>query len=81
MIEQRCVIKFFAEEGHTMSAIHRHLIENYGRRAMSRSEVYRSIKDIKGGRTDSKTIPSLERTPHEGLADVNRRTIEQDPHL
>jgi hypothetical protein len=48
---------------------------------MFRSEVYRWIRDIKGGRTDLETISNPGRTPDEGLADVIRSRIEEDPNL
>jgi hypothetical protein len=41
MIEQRYVIKFFADEGCTGIGIHQRLKDHYGEGAMSRSEVYR----------------------------------------
>ena len=81
MIEQRYVIKFLLEEGDTGIEIHRRLTEHYRDRAMSRSEVYRWVRDIKGGRTDLETISSPGRTPDEGLADVIRKRIDEDPHL
>jgi hypothetical protein len=50
MIEQRYVIKFFADEGCTGIEIHQRIKDYYGDSAMSRSEVYRWIRDIKGER-------------------------------
>jgi hypothetical protein len=50
MIEQRYVIKFFADEGCTGIEIHQRLEDHYGEGAMSRSEVYRWIRDIKQGK-------------------------------
>jgi hypothetical protein len=81
MIEQRYVIKFLAEEGDSGSEIRRRLVEHYGDRAMSRSDRYKWMRDIKSGRTDLQTISSPGRTPDEGLADIIRRRIEEDPHL
>jgi hypothetical protein len=81
MIEQRFVIKFLFEEGDTGIEIHRRLTEQYTDRAMSRSEVFRWVRDIKGGRTDLEMISSPGRTPDEGLADVIRKRIDEDPHL
>jgi hypothetical protein len=48
---------------------------------MSRSEVSKWVRDIKGGRTDLETISSSGRTPDEGLADVIQKRIDEDPHL
>jgi hypothetical protein len=49
MIEQRYVIKFLADEGCTGIEIYQYLKDHYGDTAMSRSEMYRWIRDIKGG--------------------------------
>jgi hypothetical protein len=81
MIEQRYVIKFFADEGCTGVETHKRLKDHYGEGAMSRSEVYRWIRDIKGVRTDLETIGSPGRTPDEGLSEVIRHRIEADPHI
>jgi hypothetical protein len=81
MIEQRYVIKFVAEEGDTGIQVHHRLMEHYGNRAMSRSEGYRWIRHIKGGRTDLETLPSPGWTPNEGLADVIRCRIEEDSNF
>jgi hypothetical protein len=83
MIEQCHVIQFLLEEGHTGIKIHRHPMEHYTDRAISRSEVYRSLRDGKGGRTDLETIssPGRSRTPDEGLADVIGKRIDKDAHL
>jgi hypothetical protein len=79
MIEQRYVIKFFAEEGDTEIEIHHRVMEYYGDRTMSRNEEYRWIRDIKGGRTNLETISSPGRTPDEGFADGLRRRVKEDP--
>jgi hypothetical protein len=83
MIEERYVIKFLLEEGETGIEIHPSLTERYRGRAMSRSEMYGWVRDIKGERTDLETIssPGRTRTPEEGLADGIRKRIDQDPHL
>jgi hypothetical protein len=81
MIEQRYVIKFLPEEGDIGIEIHRRLTEYYRDRAMSQSEVYRWVRDIKGGRTDLETISSPGRTPDEGPTNVIRKRIDGDPHL
>jgi hypothetical protein len=43
--------------------------------------VYRWVREIKGGRIDLETISSPGRTADEGLADVIRKRIDEDPHL
>jgi hypothetical protein len=48
MIEQNCVIKLFAGEGCTGIEMHQRLKDHYADSAMSRSDVYRWIRDIKG---------------------------------
>jgi hypothetical protein len=77
MIKQCYVIKFLANEAELALEIHWRLKEHYEDDAMSRSEVYRWIRDIKCGRNDLKTIPSPRRTTSE----VILCTIEDDPHL
>jgi hypothetical protein len=47
MIKKRYVIKFFPDEGFMGIEIHQSLKDHYGDSAMSRSEVYRWIRDIK----------------------------------
>jgi hypothetical protein len=64
MVEQRCVIKFFADESELGVEIHRRLKDHYVDDAVTPSEVYRWIRDIKGGRTGPETIPR----PDEGLS-------------
>jgi hypothetical protein len=80
MIGQRDIIKFFADEGCTGIQIHWCLQDHYGESTMSRSEVYRWIRDIKRRRTDLETISSPGRTPDERLSEVIRHRIEVDPH-
>jgi hypothetical protein len=60
MIEQSYVISFFADEGCTRIEMHQPLKDHYGESAMSRSEVYRSIRDIKGGERTWKRLPVRE---------------------
>jgi hypothetical protein len=79
MIEQRYVIKFLAEEDDPGIEIRHRLVEHYGDRAMPRSEVYRWIKDITGGRTDLEMISNPGRTLDEELTNIIRRRIEENP--
>jgi hypothetical protein len=81
VIEPPHAIKFFADEHCTGIEIHQRLKDHYGESAMSRSEVYRWIRDIKQGRMDLETISSPGQTPGEGLSEVMRHKIEADPHL
>jgi hypothetical protein len=81
MIKQRYVIKFLVEEGDTGIEIHRRLTEHDRDRAMSRSKVYRWVRDIKGGRTNLETISNPGRTPDERLAGAIRKRIDGYPHL
>jgi AraC-like DNA-binding protein len=80
MIEQRHAIKFFAHERELCVEIHRRRKEHSGDDAMSRSEVSRWIRHIKGGRTDLKRISSHGRTADEGLSEVIRRRTGDNPH-
>jgi hypothetical protein len=58
-------------------------MEHYRDQAISWSEVCGSVKDIKGVRTDIETIsgPGWTRKPDEGLADVIRERVDEDPDL
>jgi hypothetical protein len=60
MIEQRYVFKFFGDEGGTGIEIHRRLKDHYGESALSSSEVYRWIREIKVGERTSKPLPVRE---------------------
>jgi hypothetical protein len=60
MIEQRHAIKFFADEGCPGIEIHQRLKDHDGEGAMSRNEVYRWIRDSKGGERTSKSLPVRE---------------------
>jgi hypothetical protein len=52
-----------AKESDTGIEINNRLMEHYGDRATSRSEVYRWIRDVNGRRTDVETISSPGPTP------------------
>jgi hypothetical protein len=52
IIEQCYVIKFFHDEGCTEVEIHQRFNDHYGDSVMSRSEMYRWIRDIKEARGD-----------------------------
>jgi hypothetical protein len=49
--------------------------------SVSRSDVYRGIRDAKGERTDLGTISSPGRTPRERFSEVIRHKIEANHHL
>jgi hypothetical protein len=67
--------------GHSVLKMLTMFKDHYGEGAMSRSEVYKWIRDIMRGRTDLETIASPGRTPDEGLSEVIRHRIEAGPHL
>jgi hypothetical protein len=76
MIEQRYMIKFFSDEGCTGIEIHQRLKNHHGDSAMSRSEVYRWIRDIKGGGCGEKN--GL-RNDFKSRKDARRRTFRGNP--
>jgi hypothetical protein len=63
MIEQRYVSQFSADEGKLGVEVYRRRKEHYCDDAVPRSEVYRWIRDVKGGRADLETIPRPDRPP------------------
>jgi DNA-binding transcriptional ArsR family regulator len=80
-VEQRYVIKFFTDEGTPRIQIISRLRDHYGEDALSQTQIYCWINEIKRGRTDSNNSASPEREPDEGLAGVIAAKLDADPHL
>jgi hypothetical protein len=62
-LKQRCVIKFFSNEGVPGVKIVERLRQHYREDALSRTQVYFWINEVKRGRTDLDTIASPGREP------------------
>jgi transposase len=80
-LEQRCVIKFFADEGMQVVQILSRLRDHYEAQALSRTQVYDWINEVKRGRTYLNTVASPGRKPDEGLAAGIAGKLDADPHL
>jgi hypothetical protein len=80
-LEQRYVIKFFANEGMQGVQILSRLRDHDGTEALSRTQVYSWINEVKRGRTDLNTVASPRKEPDEGLAGVIAGKLDADPHL
>jgi hypothetical protein len=80
-LEQRYVIKFFADEGMQEVQILSRLRDHYGTKALSRTQIYDRINEVKRGRTDLNTVASRGREPGEDLAVVIAGKLDADPHL
>jgi hypothetical protein len=80
-IEQRYVVKFFTDEGMPAVEIISRLRDHYGEDALSRTQIYFWINEIKRGRTDINNIASPGREPNEGLAGVIAAKLDADPNL
>jgi hypothetical protein len=80
-LEQRYVIKFFADEGMQGVQILSRLRDHYGTEALSRTEVYYWINEVKRGKADLNIVASPGGEPDEGLAIVIAGKLDADPHL
>jgi hypothetical protein len=80
-VEQRYVIKFLTDEAMPAVEIISCLGDHYGEDALSRTQIYFLINEIKRGRTDLNNIASPGREPDEGLAGVIAAKLGADPHL
>jgi hypothetical protein len=80
-VEQHYVIKFFSNEGmpgvQTVSRLRGHC----GGGALSRTQVYLWINEVKRGRTDLNTVASPGREPDENIAAAIAGKFDADPHL
>jgi hypothetical protein len=80
-VEQQYVIKFFTDEGMRDVGVLSHLRDRYGKDALSRTQIYFWINEIKRGRTDLNNIAGAGREPDEGLAGVIPAKLDADPRL
>jgi hypothetical protein len=67
-LEQPYIIKFVADDGMQRVQILSRLRDHYGTEALSRTQVYSWINEVKRGRTDLNTVASPGRESDEGLA-------------
>jgi len=79
-LEQRYVIKFFLAEDRQPLEILGILQNHYGEDAMSKSQLYYWVGEIRRGRTDLHDAPSPGRTPDEGIVDAVARRLADDPN-
>jgi hypothetical protein len=80
-VEQRYVIKFFSDEITPGVQIVARLRQHYGEGAVSRTQMYFWINEVKRGRTDLNTIGSREREADEGFLAVIAGKLDADPRL
>jgi hypothetical protein len=80
-VEQCRVIKFFSDEGMPGVQIVERLRQHYDEDALSPTQVYFWIKELKPRRTDLNTVASPGREPDESLAAVIARKLDADPHF
>jgi hypothetical protein len=80
-VEQRHVIKFFSDEGIQGVQIVKRLRQHYGENALSRTQVYFWINEVKRGRMDLNTIKSPGRGHDESFAAVIAGKLDADPRL
>jgi hypothetical protein len=71
MVQQHEVIKSLLEEGDAVIEIDLRLMQHCRDRAISRSEVYPWVIDIKGGRIDLEMVSSPGWMPDQGLTDAD----------
>jgi hypothetical protein len=79
--EQRCVMKFFSDEGMPGVQIVERLRKHYGEDALSRTQLYFWINEVKRRRTGLDIMASPEREPDESLAAVIAGKLDADPHF
>jgi hypothetical protein len=79
--EQRYVLKFFSDEGILGVQIVKCLRQHCGEDALSRTQMYFWINEVKQGRTDLDTIASPGREPDESLAAVIASKLDVDLHF
>jgi hypothetical protein len=79
--EQRYAIKFFSGEGMPEVQIVERRRQHYEEDALSRTQVYFWIDEVKRGRTDVNTMASPGREPDESLAAVIAGKLHTDPHF
>jgi hypothetical protein len=75
------VINFFTDKGMPAVEITSRLRDHYGEDALSRTQIYFWINEIKRGRTDLNNIANPGREPDEGLAGVIAAKLDAGPHL
>jgi hypothetical protein len=80
-VEQRYVINFFSDEGMPGVQIVERLTQHYGEDALSRTQLFFWISEVRRGRTDFRTIASPGREPDKSLAAVIAGKLDADPHF
>jgi hypothetical protein len=80
-VEQRYIIKFFSDEGMPGVRIIGRLRQHYGEDALSRTQMYFWINEVKRGRTDLNTIASPGREPDESLVAIITGKFDANPHF
>jgi hypothetical protein len=80
-VEQRYVITFFTDEDMPGVQIMPRLRDHYEKDALSRTQIYFWINEVKRGRADLNNIASPGREPDEGIAGVIAASLDADPHL
>jgi hypothetical protein len=80
-VEQRYVINFFSDEVMPRVQIVEHLRQHYEEDALSRTQVYFWMNEVKRGRMDLDTVASPGREPDESLATVIAGKLDADPHF
>jgi hypothetical protein len=80
-VEQRNVIRFFAEQGMKGVEIIDRRNKHYDRDALQLTHVYDWIKEVKLGRKDLSNVPPAGRAPDEGLDDYIAKALKEDRHL
>jgi hypothetical protein len=79
--EQCYLIKLLSDEGMPGVQIVKRLRQHYGEDALSRTQVYFWIREVKPGRTDFNTIASPGKEPDESLAAVIAGGLDCDPQF
>jgi hypothetical protein len=79
--KQRYFIKFFTDEIMLVVEMTSRLRDYYGKDALSRTQIYFWINEMKGGKTDLSNIASPGTEPDEGLADIIAAKLDADLHL
>jgi hypothetical protein len=80
-VEQRSVIKFFSDEGMPGVQIVARLRQHYGEGALSRTQMYFWVNEVKRGTTDLNINARPGRGPDEGITAVIAGKLDTDPHF
>jgi hypothetical protein len=80
-VEQRYIIRFLSDEDMPPLDIVQRLREHSEEEALSQSQVYSRISQVKLWQTDHGNIVSAGRSPDESFATIIANKIENDPHV